>query len=146
MSQLTPLTQSTPPATSTTAVPDSYKPLSPAHPHFHIQVLERRLLVTCLHRGLGQFSCFYLTKPHLTQEGYLKGAVQAENRTGPHCGGHTPLVSIPAELPESLASPLGYGFLFPPPLDMPQEHLPQENWPLALFVPCTSGRPLSQCL
>lgn len=114
MSQLTPLTQSMSPATSTTAVPDSYTPLSPAHPHFHIQVLEWRLLVTCLHRGLGQFSCLYLAKPHLTQEGYLKGAVQAENRTGPHCGGHTPLVSIPAELPESLASPLGYGFLFPP--------------------------------
>lgn len=114
MSQLTPLTQSTSPATSTTAVPDSYTPLSPVHPHFHIQVLEWRLLVTCLHRGLGQFSCLYLAKPHLTQEGYLKGAVQAENRTGPHCGGHTPLVSIPAELPEPLASPLGYGFLFPP--------------------------------
>lgn len=81
-----------------------------------------------------EFSSFYLAKPYLTQEGYLKGEVQAVNRTHPHGGGHFPSVGIPAEFPRSLASLLEYGFLLPP-VDMPEGLFPQENGPLIPFVP-----------
>lgn len=92
-----------------------------------------------------EFSSFYLAKPHLTQEGYLKGEVQAVNRTGPHGGGHVPSVGIPAEFPGSLTSLLERGFLLPP-LDMPRGLFPQETGPSFLSSPCTSGRALWQCL
>lgn len=98
--QLTRLTPAPALRASTATVP--YVLLSHFTCHFHMQVLDWRCLTTCLPCGCkggceNAFSSFYLAKPHLTQERYLKGAVRAENRTGPRCGGHTAPGSIPVE-------------------------------------------------
>lgn len=118
-SQLTQLTQGTSPRASTThhcprelhsAVTTSSSLL---HASLELEV-PRDVPSPRVQSRLGEY-VFYLAKPHLTQEGYLKGAVQAANRTSPHCGGHIPSGNIPAEL-SGVPSPgkLAPHSLYPP--------------------------------
>lgn len=133
MSQLTLPTQGhppePPPLLSLTAIRHCHHPPSLPHPELGVELLW-------VQGGPGPFSSFHLAKPYLTQEGYLiKGTVQIENKTAPHCGGHVPSVSFPVELPESLAFILGDMVFCCPFWTCPRSTFPQANWPLTLFVP-----------
>lgn len=50
-------------------------------------------------RAESTFSSFYVAKPHLTHEGYVKRAVHTANGTSSYCGGHNPSGGISAKLP-----------------------------------------------